>query len=71
MHPTGQCTCGGEGECPWCLYTAAQERIVVLQDELRKYPLRHEDDNCRATQSSIICGKCTCGAKERREALLL
>ncbi len=19
LHPTGRCTCGGEGRCPWCL----------------------------------------------------
>jgi hypothetical protein len=69
LHPTGECTCAGEGICLWCKFTEARELIVELEDELRKHPVMHKD-TCDAVMSSIICGRCTCGAEERRIKLV-
>ncbi len=35
MHPTGACTCGGEGECEWC-----EDHCISCGSELSGEPCR-------------------------------
>lgn len=34
MHPTGKCTCAGEGACEWCLRLDLRERLEALVEEV-------------------------------------
>ena len=40
-----------------------------LKDELSNLPIQHKSD-CDTQMCSIICGRCTCGAKQERDILL-
>lgn len=36
LHPTGRCSCHGEGRCQWCLMMAERERADDARDENRR-----------------------------------
>lgn len=43
LHPTGRCTCGGEGRCPWCLSHCDHCGAGTLVQQLRAGPISIDD----------------------------
>ena len=44
MHPCGRCTCGGGGECEWCVATAAKEAALEAALVPTKAPTKTDLD---------------------------
>lgn len=40
LHPTGSCTCAGEGTCAWCRFDAARWDQTTKRETVQQYLAR-------------------------------